>query len=389
MTFRNSDSLEPLSLYIHTPWCEKKCPYCDFNSHESTPEEIDYLEAVKQDLSYDALWLAIHRTMARPVNSVFIGGGTPSLLSGYFYKKLFQHLRVYLRFTDDCEITIEANPGTVDAKHFEGYREAGINRISIGAQSFDNRQLKKLGRIHDVSQIRKAVKTARNVGFDNINLDVMFGLPEQNQEQALVDIKKAMALEPEHFSWYQLTIEPNTIFSKHPPQVPKDDDLYEMFTAGRELLASHGFSPYEVSAYSKSDALQCRHNLNYWNYGDYLALGAGAHGKVSLRSDVWRYQKTRMPKDYLTRIGSRTSDKTKPNQQTRLFEYLLNRLRLPNVVITREHIENHGRVPFSVLRDKIEHHKWLGQFFELGGATCQLTPDGFMQLNNVLGEFLE
>jgi oxygen-independent coproporphyrinogen-3 oxidase len=268
----------PLGLYIHLPWCEKKCPYCDFNSHQadSIPEQA-YIAALLNDLEQDLplIW-------GRRIDSVFIGGGTPSLFSAAAIEQLFSGLCSLLNFAPLIEITMESNPGSADMKNYQGYREAGVNRLSIGIQSFDDQSLQVLGRVHNAAQAERAFIRAREAGFDNINLDLMFGLPAQTLTAAKDDLAKAIALGPEHISQYQLTLEPNTLFHHQPPANMPDDDLcWEQQNSCQALLAQQGYHQYEVSAYSLDDH-ESRHNLNYWHFGDYLGIGAGAHGKITL-----------------------------------------------------------------------------------------------------------
>ncbi|RTZ79468.1 MAG: YggW family oxidoreductase, partial [Gammaproteobacteria bacterium] len=274
----------PLGLYVHIPWCVRKCPYCDFNSHaaQGELEEQAYVDALLTDLARE-------EAGGRVVETLFIGGGTPSLFSGEAITRLLQGIRDTLDLASDTEITLEANPGAVDAAHFEAYREAGVNRLSIGIQSFDGDALQRLGRIHDARQAVEAFETARAAGFENINLDLMFGLPQQKLEEALDDLRRAIALGPEHLSWYQLTLEPHTPFHRHPPPLPADDLVWEMQEQGLELLAKAGYGRYETSAHALV-GWRCRHNLNYWRFGDYLGIGAGAHGKITA-GEVTRYWK--------------------------------------------------------------------------------------------------
>ncbi|MDX1804099.1 MAG: radical SAM family heme chaperone HemW [Alcanivorax sp.] len=315
----------PLSLYIHTPWCVRKCPYCDFNSHErgELPEQA-YLQALFNDLEQDLPLVA-----GRTVETVFIGGGTPSLLSADFYRQLFNGLRQRLALAGDAEITLEANPGTLEAGRFEGFREAGINRLSIGVQSFNNTHLQALGRIHDSSAAIAAAAQARRAGFDNFNLDIMHALPGQSRQQALDDLQRAIALAPTHLSWYELTIEPNTVFYRSPPSQPDGDAMADTENAGFALLAEHGYQRYEISAFARPGR-HCRHNLNYWQYGDYLGIGAGAHGKLTdaRRGQVFRYQKTRLPEHYLADPAAARRQWQAVAADERLFEALLNGLRL-------------------------------------------------------------
>jgi oxygen-independent coproporphyrinogen-3 oxidase len=280
---------------VHLPWCERKCPYCDFNSHESThiPEQ-EYVNAVLTDLESDLDWVA-----GRSIDTLFIGGGTPSLFSGDAIKRLMSGLATMLSFADDFEASMEANPGSAEARKFRDFRQAGINRLSLGVQSFQDEKLTALGRVHNSSQARSAIEQLRLAGFDNFNIDLMHGLPAQNQDDALYDLEQALAFQPPHLSWYQLTIEPNTVFHKQPPLLPVEDQLASIQDNGEQLLADNGYSQYEVSAYSRPGR-QCRHNLNYWSFGDYLGLGAGAHGKITLPDGtITRYAKTRAPADYL------------------------------------------------------------------------------------------
>ncbi|MBS9777122.1 MAG: radical SAM family heme chaperone HemW [Gammaproteobacteria bacterium] len=270
----------PLSLYVHIPWCVQKCPYCDFNSHNIPASvgklpEREYVARLLADLDAD-----IARFQeSRPLSSIFVGGGTPSLFSGAAITELFDGIRERIYIDENTEITLEANPGTVDERHFADYFRAGINRISIGVQSFNATQLKKLGRIHNPQDAIRAVKTAQDAGFDNINIDLMFGLPEQTAEQAYYDVEKGISLGTEHLSYYQLTLEPNTAFAHKPPKLPIDEKIDTRFDRASEILIAAGFKHYEVSAWSRGR--QSKHNRNYWEYGDYLGIGAGSHGKIT------------------------------------------------------------------------------------------------------------
>ncbi|MEN9465143.1 MAG: hypothetical protein RL217_1324 [Pseudomonadota bacterium] len=318
--------LPPLSLYIHVPWCIRKCPYCDFNSHasqENLPEQ-DYIQMLLADLDAD-----LHYVREREIQSIFIGGGTPSLLSVSAYQNLFQGLKARLKFAPDCEITLEANPSTFEAEKFLGYRQLGINRLSIGVQSFNDKHLKKLGRVHDAKQALLAIELAQKAGFDNFNIDLMHGLPEQSISDALADLTQALAFAPTHLSWYQLTIEPNTEFYKRPPVLPQDDALWDIQEAGLMLLAQQGFEHYEISAFAKPNK-QAKHNLNYWQFGDYLGIGAGAHGKITLLhcNEIIRTQKTRLPKDYLNANKINKSSLSLISQEDIGLECLMNALRL-------------------------------------------------------------
>lgn len=316
-------ALPPLSLYVHLPWCVQKCPYCDFNSHAldtragvgmdkgagAKPRldalvEKQYVQALLADLDFDMQ--SFPDVAERPIVSIFFGGGTPSLMSPQGYHAFFTGLKSRLKLVADCEITLEANPGTVEQGKFSGYREAGINRLSMGVQSFADQQLKALGRIHSGQEAVNAVAAARKAGFDNFNLDLMHGLPEQTQSLALADIQQALDLQPTHLSWYQLTLEPNTEFYRRPPKLPEEDTLAAIQDAGSELLQQAGFIHYEVSAFAQAGK-QARHNLNYWRFGDYLGIGAGAHGKLSRFNSagelvIERRWKTRQPQAYLSRL---------------------------------------------------------------------------------------
>lgn len=376
-------SLPPLSLYIHVPWCIRKCPYCDFNSHtspQSLPED-EYIAALLVDLAQDLAWV-----QGRAIHSVFIGGGTPSLLSPQAYQTLFSQLKQTLDFEPNCEITLEANPATIEHGSFEGYLAAGINRLSLGIQSFNGLQLKNLGRIHGQSEAEKAILLAKQAGFNNFNLDLMHGLPNQSLEDALLDIEIALSFNPPHLSWYQLTIEPNTAFYRQPPILPDDDTLWAIQEAGQQRLAQAGLLQYEVSAYTHNKPSQ--HNLNYWQFGDYLAIGAGAHGKVTTTEGIFRYRKTRLPKDYLAAA---------PQQQARLgleqvskedltFEFMMNGLRLKQGVPT-DYFHQRTGLDWSLLQAQLAPalaKNWLS----LENNHIRCTELGFNYLNDVLALFL-
>ncbi|MFA5494094.1 MAG: radical SAM family heme chaperone HemW [Porticoccaceae bacterium] len=318
--------LPPLALYVHIPWCVRKCPYCDFNSHEpngAIPEQ-EYLRALIADLDTE-----LPHAQGRRLQSIFIGGGTPSLFSAPGIGAILDAAERRIGFARDIEITLEANPGTVEQGRFQGFRSAGVNRLSIGIQSFDNAQLARLGRIHDRAAAIAAVHAARAAGFDNINLDLMHGLPDQTPAGAIADLALAVDLAPSHLSWYQLTIEPNTVFHKRPPPLPAEDTLDEIQQQGETVLAAAGFAQYEVSAYTQPGR-QSRHNLNYWQFGDYLGIGAGAHGKYSLADGnrILRASKTRAPADYLSRRGDWRASEQAVEPAERPFEFMMNALRL-------------------------------------------------------------
>lgn len=316
--------LPPLSLYVHIPWCVRKCPYCDFNSHESREiPEADYVAALLRDLDED-----LHLAQGRRLRSVFFGGGTPSLFKAQSIGRVLEAVERHIGFDEGIEITLETNPGTAEYHQLEGYRTAGVNRLSFGVQSFNDQHLQALGRIHDSSEARLAYTAARRAGFNNINLDLMHGLPGQTTDDACSDLQQAINLQPEHISWYQLTIEPNTVFYSRPPALPEDEVLADIQDAGQKLLQDAGYQQYEVSAYSRTTR-QSLHNLNYWQFGDYLALGAGAHGKISTpEKGILRYRKTRKPGDYLDPQKPFTAghDYVEPRQQT--LEFMMNALRL-------------------------------------------------------------
>ena len=370
----------PLSLYLHIPWCLRKCPYCDFNSHAvkgDLPEQA-YLEALLADVEADAA-----QTGGREVQTVFIGGGTPSLFSGAAIRQLLEGIRSRLPVADDAEITLEANPGAVDAGHFAAYREAGVNRISIGVQSFAVDKLKALGRVHDPRQARDAFDLARRAGFRSINLDLMFGLPEQTLQQALDDLRQALALAPEHLSWYQLTLEPNTLFHHQPPALPSEELLWEVQEAGQALLAKHGYGQYEVSAYAR-DGLHCRHNLNYWQFGDYLAAGAGAHGKLTGKSGAQRYWRERQPLAYMQ--GGKTAWRLLNRADLRL-EFMMNVLRLREGAPLALFRKRTG-LPLSSLEDSLARARAKG-LLRASGEWLQPTPLGRRFLNDLLVMFHE
>lgn len=318
----------PLSLYVHLPWCIKKCPYCDFNSHaikgNSLPE-IEYLNALKHDLKQDVLEFSLRH---RPIQSLFIGGGTPSLFSPNTIGEILSMIQTELTLTSDVEITMEANPGTFEQDRFTDFRKAGINRLSIGIQSFNSEKLQSLGRIHDDKQAIKAIDTAYRAGFNNINLDLMYGLPNQTLEEALSDLSIAFSFAPQHLSWYQLTLEPNTEFYVKPPKLPEDDSLWEMQMEGQSHMAERGFLPYEISAYTHDK--KCKHNLNYWLFGDYLGIGAGAHGKISDPNThtITRTWKTKHPKDYLNTDTPFIAGRKILSSKDIALEFMLNALRL-------------------------------------------------------------
>ena len=320
--------LPPLSLYVHLPWCVRKCPYCDFNSHTLKGDfpADRYIQALMADLEND-----LPLVWGRSVHSVFFGGGTPSLFSAAQIDRLLKGVRSRLQLAPGAEITLEANPGTIEHDSFSAYRDAGINRVSLGVQSFDDVALSRIGRIHGRLEVERAIQSIQAAGLDNFNLDLMFGLPQQTLQAALRDVTLALNYSPSHLSHYQLTLEPNTAFHAHPPALPGEDECWEMQEECASLLTAQGFEQYEISAWARP-ARQCAHNLNYWRYGDYLGIGAGAHGKITLPAEgvIRRLAKQRHPQVYLQAVQSghwRMQDRVVPEPE-RCFEFFLNQLRL-------------------------------------------------------------
>lgn len=376
--------LPPLSLYVHIPWCVQKCPYCDFNSHalkQEVPESV-YVSHLLDDLAQDLKYV-----QGRKLSTIFIGGGTPSLFSAEAIAKLLDGIKQSIPFADDIEITMEANPGTVEADRFVGYRQAGVNRISVGVQSFQPEKLTTLGRIHDCSEAQNAAKLAHQIGLDTFNLDLMHGLPNQSLDDALFDLKTALELSPPHLSWYQLTIEPNTLFYSKPPKLPEDDQLWAIQEQGHALLAQHGYTQYEVSAYAKPGQ-QCRHNLNYWRFGDYLGIGCEAHGKITLPDDnkIIRSVKVKHPKGYM--------DLTKPylnklwtvEKGEQAFEYFMNRLRLVEAFDKNE-LTAYTALEHSDVASTIKQALDYGWLTETGNQ-WQMTQKGTLYLNELLEKFV-
>lgn len=376
----------PLGLYIHLPWCAQKCPYCDFNSHalrEALPEQA-YIDALLRDLETEA-----QRAEGRGIETIFIGGGTPSLFSAEAIDRLLTAVRTRLHLKPNAEITLEANPGSVEQERFAGYRAAGVNRLSIGIQSFDDGCLHRLGRVHDREEGLHAVATARAAGFDNFNLDLMYGLPQQNLDGALADLRQAIALEPNHISQYQLTLEPNTLFFAKPPNLPDDDTIAEMQQACQTLLADAGYLHYEVSAYALPGH-EARHNLNYWNFGDYLALGAGAHGKITdvAGGRIQRYAKRKHPRDYQTHAGNESAiaDQGYLTQDDIVLEFMMNALRLrEGFRIARcEAQTGLGWRHFQERVAEASERGWL----ERHQDQIKPTPTGWLYLNELLQLFV-
>lgn len=375
----------PLSLYIHIPWCVKKCPYCDFNSHEARndiPEE-EYTQALLTDLESElpSIW-------GRSIESVFIGGGTPSLFSSDAINKLLAGLRERLPIRPNTEITMEANPGTFEQDRFRAYRKAGINRLSIGIQSFNEKHLKALGRIHGADEAQRATNIAKQAGFNNFNLDIMYGLPEQTLEEAIADLKQAIGANPSHISWYQLTIEENTLFHHTPPVTPNDEVLWKMQQHGQKLLVEAGYYQYEVSAYAKENK-QCQHNLNYWKFGDYLGIGAGAHGKLSMPdSNIKRHTKFRHPEKYIDQAFKKEprSSEKKLAVDDLVFEFMLNAARLKDG-FSKELFETRTLLSFSAIEPKLKE-LIAKELLEQYGENYKPTEKGWQFINDIVNSFI-
>ena len=375
----------PLSLYVHFPWCVRKCPYCDFNSHpvRDPVPEARYVDAVLTDLAAESPLVS-----GREVISVFIGGGTPSLLSGDAVGRLLDGVRQRVNLREDAEISLEANPGTVDAARFSAYRDAGVNRLSIGVQSFDDARLNAIGRIHSGAEAVAAFNTALGAGFDNINLDLMYALPGQTVEQALADLEKAVNLVPRHLSWYQLTIEPNTaFFQAPPPDLPDDDSAAAIAEAGQALLAGAGYAQYEVSAYATDDH-RCLHNLNYWQFGDYIGAGAGAHGKLTrVDGRVERRRKERHPDAYMAGAGQNApvSGTSMLQDEDLVLEFMMNALRLNAGVPAPLFAERTG-LNFDAFAPRLDLFKMRGLVEPRDDIICA-TALGRRYLNDLLAIF--
>ena len=371
--------LPPLSLYIHYPWCLKKCPYCDFNSHDSEIED-GYIQALLKDLDGD-----LDYVQQRKINSIFIGGGTPSLMSIKNITDLFAGLNERLEFSSNIEITLEANPGTFEVGRFSEYRNIGINRLSIGVQSFNDEQLKFLGRIHSGKEAQDAIVKAQNVGFDNLNIDLMYGLKGQSIEECMNDVTSAISLNPSHISFYQLTLEPNTLFSKFPPDLPSDEDIWKIGERGSELLNQRGFHQYEISAYS---TLPSKHNMNYWEFGDYIGIGAGAHGKITnmAANEIVRTLKMKSPRDYLLSVKNNNQTSSVTLIENLSFEFMLNSLRLiggfdPNLY------ESRTGQSVKVLREQMREAENLG-LLDVQAHKIIPTQKGYSFLNDLQAIFL-
>lgn len=373
--------LPPLSLYIHIPWCVQKCPYCDFNSHAlkgDVPHQ-EYVDHLLADLDTD-----LPLASGRELHSIFIGGGTPSLLSAEAMQALLDGVRARIPLTPDAEITMEANPGTVEADRFSGYQRAGINRISIGVQSFDPQKLTRLGRIHGPGEAKRAAHLATGLGLRSFNLDLMHGLPDQSLDEALDDLRQAIALNPPHLSWYQLTIEPNTLFSSRPPTLPDDDALWDIYEQGHALLSAAGYQQYETSAYAKP-GYQCQHNLNYWRFGDYLGIGCGAHGKLTFSDGrILRTVKVRHPRGYMQ--GTYLDKQHDVANDDRPFEFFMNRFRLLEAAPLADFTAYTGLEEHSI-RPQLDQALAQGYLTETA-THWQITEHGKLFLNSLLELFL-
>ena len=374
--------LPPLSLYIHIPWCVRKCPYCDFNSHtiDIIPEQ-DYVDALIADLDQELRYV-----QGRTLQSIFFGGGTPSLFSAKSIDKILSAVEQRIPFSSSIEITLEANPGTFEQKKFSDYRAAGINRLSIGIQSFNQTHLQSLGRIHDNHEAIHAASAARSSGFNNFNIDLMHGLPNQTQAEGLNDLQQAIDLNPAHISWYQLTIEPNTSFYNAPPLLPSDDLLADIQCAGEEILQQSNFEQYEISAYSQKNQ-QSQHNTNYWLFGDYIGIGAGAHGKITdtNKGTIQRRWKTRAPNDYLNQDKAFLSGEKTLRKKELPLEFLMNALRLNQGFSTQLFNDRTG-ISFMSIEPIIT--KLINQgLINKNGENINTTITGKRFLNNILEQF--
>ena len=371
----------PLSLYIHFPWCVKKCPYCDFNSHplQQTLDQTKYIEALIEDLDFELS----HFNQSRPLGSIFLGGGTPSLFEADALASLLRGVEHRFQFTEDIEITMEANPGTTEHHDFVFYHRAGINRLSIGAQSFNPIHLEVLGRVHSSEDILKSFKSAREGGFENINVDLMFGLPGQTVDQALADLDSTLDLKPDHVSLYQLTLEPNTVFYRYPPKLPGQDDVIEMQLSLQTNLFKRGFHQYEVSAYAR-EQFECRHNLNYWMFGDYLGIGAGAHSKLTVANTLIRRARKKHPGTYMASTGTESViAETRQIKSSEIsLEFLMNGLRLKSGFNIGLAAERTG-LEASEIPELLEKHISEGLIVESDG-NLRCSDDGYLFLDSIL-----
>jgi oxygen-independent coproporphyrinogen-3 oxidase len=387
-------ALPPLALYIHFPWCEKKCPYCDFNSHQIKEEtsksnnypgfdEVRYIKALIADLETE-----LPRIWGRQVHSIFIGGGTPSLLSPQGMDDLLSAIRARVNLEPNCEITMEANPGSVEAEKFDAFAKSGINRVSLGIQSFQDEQLKALGRIHNGVQAKEAVTMAMQ-HFKSVNLDLMYGLPKQSLELAKADIETALSFKTPHLSLYNLTLEPNTYFASFPPKLPSDDDIDTIFEQNLKLLINAGYKRYEVSAYAKKDQ-ECKHNLNYWRFGDYIGIGAGAHGKISFPDRITRQVRERHPQTYMQSMevqGNALIELKEIPIKDLPFEFMLNTLRLTEGVDTNTFSERTG-LALNVIAKNLEEACNKG-LLDSNPSKLKASEQGLRYLNNLQEIFLK
>ena len=384
-------ALPPLSLYIHFPWCEKKCPYCDFNSHQikeatgnkSGFDEQRYIKALITDLETE-----LPNIWGRQVHSIFIGGGTPSLLSPEGMDELLSAIRARINLDADAEITMEANPGSIEANKFAAFAKCGINRVSIGIQSFKDEQLKALGRIHNGEEAKRAIQIALD-NFKSVNLDLMYGLPNQSLEAAKADVETALSFKTPHLSFYNLTLEPNTYFASFPPKLPNDDEIDAIFEQNLDLLAKAGYKRYEVSAYAKKDQ-ECKHNLNYWRFGDYIGIGAGAHGKISFPDKVTRQVRERHPDTYMSVMedkGNALIESKEIEAKDLPFEFMLNTLRLTDGVDTNTFSERTG-LPLSVISKGLAEASKKGLLDE-NPSKLKASALGLRYLNNLQEVFLD
>lgn len=377
---------QPLSLYIHIPWCVQKCPYCDFNSHALKHEipEHAYVTALIKDLDAD---IERFQLFNKKLHSIFIGGGTPSLFSAIAIQTLLTQVLQRFQYNKNIEITLEANPGTVEAEKFIGFAKAGVSRLSIGVQSFESDKLIKLGRIHDNQQAITAAKLAKTCGVKSFNLDLMHGLPNQTLANALDDLKQAIALNPDHLSWYQLTIEPNTAFASKPPTLPQDETLWDIQEQGAKLLADSGYQQYEISAYSKKGK-QSEHNKNYWQFGDYLGIGCGAHGKITntATQQILRTVKVKHPKGYLDKNRNALDQLNCVSKEELPFEFMMNQLRLYSP-FKLTHFENSTGLNSQVIQSQLQQAKNKGLLIETNNY-WQVTQLGHRYLNDLLALFL-
>lgn len=379
-------TLPPLALYVHVPWCVRKCPYCDFNSHKApqTLPEAEYLSALKADLEQ-----ALPLIWGRQLISVFIGGGTPSLLSEQTVDAMLSMIRAYLPLLPDAEITLEANPGTAEASRFTAFAQSGVNRISLGVQSFDDNALKALGRIHDADQARAAITMAQKA-VERVNLDVMFALPGQTPELAMRDVQQALSFDTEHLSLYHLTLEPNTVFAKYPPVLPDEDQSAEMQDAMIQVVQEHGLEQYEISAYSKPGR-RSRHNMNYWEFGDYLGIGPGAHSKLSFPDRIVRRAGLRNPQSWMQaaekRDGSHLAEDRSVAYQDVAFEFMLNALRLKQGVPVG-HYEDHTGQPLSTILSTLRRCRDKGLLAD-DPLRIRASEMGWRFLNDLQAEFLQ